>query len=173
MTVNRWINQYLSQIPAAGLVLDVASGCGRHAELALQHGYRVIALDRDISGITRRGANLECLQFDLEAGSWPFPPALFDGMLVCNYLYRPLMSHLGTALKPGGVLLYTTFMQGNQAYGRPSNPDYLLRPNELQESFKQGFTEIAFEQGFTNNPAAGVRQSICVRKQADSSIVSA
>ena len=171
MNANPWIEQYLSQIPVAGLVLDLAAGRGRHAELALQHGYRVIALDKDISAIACGAANLECLQFDLEAGDWPFPPAFFDGIIVCNYLHRPLMSHIAAALKPSGVLLYTTFMQGNELHGRPRNPDYLLQPNELQESFKQGFAEIAFEQGLTDSSAPAVRQSICVRKRADSSIV--
>jgi len=173
MNANRWIAQYLHQIPTAGLVLDVASGNGRHAELALQQGYRVIAVDRDISAINHRPADLECLQFNLEAGNWPFPPAFFDGIIVCNYLHRPLMSHIVDALRPDGVLLYTTFMQGNEAYGSPRNPAYLLRPGELQQVLTAGFEPIAFEQGFLDEPAPAMRQSICVRKQADRSIVKA
>ena len=172
MKIDPWIEQNMALVPAAGLLLDLACGRGRHTEFALQQGISVLAVDRDISSISAQSPRLETLSYDLEAGSWPFPANFFDGILVCNYLHRPLMPYLRSSLRAGGVLIYTTFMEGNEAYGKPSNPDYLLRENELRETFGLGFTELRFAQGPVNNPATAVRQSICVRKDADNTIVS-
>lgn len=159
-------------VPAPGLLLDLACGSGRHTEFALQQGLSVLAVDRDISGLSAQSPRLEALSYDLEAGSWPFPANFFDGILVCNYLHRPLMPYLRGSLRAGGVLIYTTFMKGNEVHGKPSNPHYLLRENELRETFGLGFTELSFAHGLVGNPATAVRQSICVRKHPDSIIVS-
>ena len=82
----------------------------------------------------RTWPRLEIIAADLEDGSpWPLAAREFDGIVVTNYLHRPLFPHLATPLAPGGVLIYETFGVGNERFGKPSNPNFLLRPGELLE----------------------------------------
>ncbi len=111
-----------------GRVLDLACGAGRHARFLLEQGHDVTAVDREPQSIP----GVRFLQADLEDGSpWPLPGERFQGIVVTNYLHRPLFPVLADSLAPGGVLLYETFMLGNERYGKPSNPAFLLRPGEL------------------------------------------
>lgn len=156
-----WVAEHGDRIPAAGEVLDLACGAGRHTRWLLARGYGVTAADIDMSRLAPPShPRLRCMAYDFEAGPWPFVPARFDGIVVCNYLHRPLLPALVHALRPGGVLLYTTFMVGNERFGRPRNPDYLLRVDELTRAFAQ-LEVLAFAQG-ESGPA--VRQSIVARQ---------
>jgi hypothetical protein len=102
------------------------------------------------------------LPADLEDEAWPLAGRRFAGVVVTNYLWRSRFGDLLALLAPGGVLIYETFMLGNEAYGKPSNPDFLLRPGELRERIAAaGLTEIAFEEGYVETPKAAVRQAIC------------
>ena len=92
---------------------------------------------------------------DLETGSWPLAGERFDAIVVANYLYRPLFPHLLAALAEDGVLLYETFARGNEAFGRPSNPEFLLAPGELLTVAARGLTVVAFEQGFVSASPRG------------------
>jgi SAM-dependent methyltransferase len=98
---------------------------------------------------------------DLERDSWPYQVASFDGVVVTNYLYRPRVGALIDVLKPGGVLIYETFMVGNEALGKPSNPDFLLHPSELLDRIRPRLTVVAFEQGRVDHPKAAFVQRIC------------
>ncbi|MEO8344342.1 MAG: class I SAM-dependent methyltransferase [Betaproteobacteria bacterium] len=147
-----FIAGYAQLVPAGARVLDVACGYGRHARMFAARGARVVALDRDasalatLSGLT--GIETRCA--DLEAGKWPMANERFDAIVVSHYLHRPLFPHLRDALADDGALLYETFAVGNEAYGRPSNPDFLLRPGELLALAAVGpqpLTVVAFEQG--------------------------
>ena len=101
------------------------------------------------------------VQADLEDGSpWPLPGERFQGIVVANYLHRPLFPALQEALAPGGVLIYETFMLGNERYGKPSNPAFLLRPGELWRAFP-GLHLIAFEQGYAAQPKPAMMQRLC------------
>ena len=61
------------------------------------------------------------MEYDLEAGnSLPFPASSFQGIVVTNYLYRPIFSQL-LCLLEGGILIYETFAVGHEKYGRPTN----------------------------------------------------
>jgi SAM-dependent methyltransferase len=157
------VHRFAPLIPAAGQVLDVACGAGRHARLLAAKGYRVEAVDRDaqvlaalegVLGIRTRIANLE-------GGSWPYEAASFDGVIVTNYLHRPHFDALIDVLKPGGVLIYETFMLGNEKLGKPSNPDFLLRSDELLERVRPRLMVVAFEQGRVASPKPAFVQRIC------------
>lgn len=140
-----------------GTVLDVASGPGRNARYFLGRGLRVVAVDRDPQDIP--GARF--VRADLEDGSpWPFAGEKFEGIIVTNYLYRPLMEKLKDSLSEGGVLIYETFMAGNERFGRPSNPAFLLRPGELLEAF-QGLVVKGFEEGEVAEPKPAMIQRLC------------
>ncbi len=152
-----WVVRWAGLIER-GPVLDVASGSGRHARLFAQRGLEVVAVDREQQAF---GGKVKFVKADLEDGSpWPFAGQRFAGVVVANYLHRPLMKVLEESLDEGGVLIYETFMAGNERYGRPSNPDFLLRPGELLEAFA-ALTVAAFEQGTVERPKKAVVQRIC------------
>ncbi|MGC2519944.1 MAG: class I SAM-dependent methyltransferase [Burkholderiales bacterium] len=157
-----WVCRWAGLIPAAGRVLDVACGHGRHLRYLRGRGFAVVGVDRDEAalGALKGLAGAELHVADIEAGPWPFPPESFDGVVVINYLYRPLFPKLIGALRRGGVLIYETFAAGNERYGRPSNPAFLLRRGELLESVEP-LSVIAFEQGLVARPKPAVIQRVC------------
>jgi SAM-dependent methyltransferase len=147
-------------IPADGPVLDLAAGGGRHTRKLLANGYRVHVVDRDVTALRRlAGPRCDVKQIDLETGAaWPLGGD-YAGIIVANYLHRPLLSGIAGALAPGGVLIYETYMLGNERLRRPRNPDFLLRPGELIEAFA-GLSVVAFEQGEVTHPYPAVIQRI-------------
>ena len=163
-----WVVRWTADIAGGEAVLDVACGAGRHSRLLAARGCRVTAVDRDGS-VARALAsvpNVEFIQADLEADGWPLPGRQFDVIVVTNYLHRPLFAALKSALAPAGLLVYETFAVGNAAFGRPSNPDYLLRPRELLDVFGSDLRVLAFEDGFVDEPKPAMVQRIAVRNAA-------
>lgn len=157
-----WVTRWAGLIPPGGRVLDVAAGEGRHARYLADLGHAVEAVDRDAEALaSAAGPGIVTRQADLENGPWPYAGAAFDGIVVCNYLWRPLLPRILEALAPGGVLIYETFAVGNERHGRPSNPDFLLRPGELLEAVRGRLAVVAFEQGFVPRPKPAVVQRIC------------
>lgn len=158
-----WVVRWAEQLPPGGRVLDIASGNGRHARYLALRGHSVEAVDRDpaaISGLARV-AGVSTRSADLENGPWPYEGESFAGVVVVNYLHRPLIPRLLGALMPGGVLIYETFATGNERYGRPSNPDFLLRPGELLDLVKGRLRVIAFEDLYVSDPKPAMVQRIC------------
>jgi SAM-dependent methyltransferase len=157
------VRRFARAIPAGGDVIDVACGAGRHVRLLSGMGFRVEAVDRDVQALAALedvpGVTTRC--GDLEGGVWPYGSSCFDGVVVTNYLYRPRFDALLDLLRPNGVLIYETFMLGNEALGKPSNPDFLLRPHELLERVRPRLHVIAFEQGRVDTPRPAVIQRIC------------
>jgi SAM-dependent methyltransferase len=147
-------------IGPGGLVLDLAAGDGRHSRILIESGFAVRAVDRDISALlTLAGPRCEVRQVELETGApWPLGDG-YRGIVVTNYLYRPLLPAIASALAPDGLLIYETFALGNERLGRPRNPDFLLRPGELLKAFAR-LTVIAFEQGEVTSPRPAVIQRI-------------
>lgn len=161
-----WVVRYGARIAPGGHVLDLACGSGRHARRLAQLGYLVEAVDRDenaLAGMTGI-SNIHLTTADLETGAWPYPDSSFDGIVVSRYLHRPLLPKLVKSLKPGGVLIYETFMIGNERYGKPCNPDFLLQPDELLTTFSPWLEVLAFEQGEERTPKPAVMQRICAIK---------
>ena len=147
-----WIVRFAHLVPREATVLDLACGHGRHARFFAGRGARVLALDRDADALSAlagiRGVDTRVA--DLEAGGWPLGDECFDAIVVTNYLHRPLFAPMLAALAPDGALLYETFAAGNEAYGRPSNPAFLLERNELVEVLGKRLTIVAFEQGHSS-----------------------
>ena len=151
-----WVARWGSLIER-GEVLDVACGSGRHSKWFVERGISVVAVDRVPQAIS--GARF--VQADLETGhGWPFRDKRFAGVVVTNYLHRPLFADLRASLAPDGVLIYETFMVGNERYGRPSNPSFLLRAGELLAAFAD-LQVLAFEQGRVESPKTAVIQRLC------------
>lgn len=166
-----WVERFLPLITAGGSVLDLACGNGRHSLLLAEHGYRVEAVDRDaeaLAGISARAPGVVTRTADLEDGPWPYHGCTFDGIVVTNYLYRPLLPMLLNALDVNGILIYETFMVGNERFGKPSNPAFLLRPGELLDVVRRRLTVVAFEQGETDAPRPAVVQRLCATRRRES-----
>lgn len=163
-TPSAWVRRFAPLIRRGGRVLDLAAGAGRHTRLLLDMGFAVTAVDRDIAGLQPlAGDKCDIRAIDLETGA---PDCAlvplgggYDGIVVTNYLHRPLFAPIAAALAPGGALIYETFAVGNERFGRPRNPDFLLRPGELLDVFA-ALTIIAFEQGEVTLPRAAVIQRI-------------
>lgn len=154
-------------IRAGGPVLDLACGYGRHVRLLLDRGHPVVAIDRDRDALAALPAapTLEIIEADLETGaSWPLSGRRFAGIVVTNYLYRPLFPVLLDALEADGVLIYETFAVGNERFGRPRNPDHLLKPGELLEVVRGACEVIAYEFLEVAEPRPAVVQRIAARK---------
>jgi SAM-dependent methyltransferase len=152
-----WVVRWGTQV-TAGPVLDLACGSGRHARWFAARGLPVVGVDRQ--PLLDEPAGVEFIRADLEDGSpWPLAGRRFGAIVVTNYLYRPLLPLIAAALAPGGLLIYETFMVGNERFGRPTNPAFLLRPGELREAFS-GLTVLAFEEGEVSSPKQAVVQRI-------------
>jgi len=165
-TPSEWVLRW-AQLVERGPVLDVACGAGRHATLFAERGFEVYAVDRDDQALP---GSIRFVKADLEDGSpWPWPGKRFAAIVVTNYLHRPLFPRLIESLEPGAVLIYETFMLGNERYGRPSNPNFLLRPGELLEAFAT-LGVVAFEQGTVERPKKAAVQRICVIREPAGSV---
>jgi SAM-dependent methyltransferase len=149
--------------PEGGRVLDLACGYGRHARLLAGLGFQVEALDRDPEALAALAdcPGVTVRQADIEGGPWPYYAEVFDAVVVTNYLWRPLLPQIVKVVEQGGVLIYETFMVGNEQFGKPSNPAFLLRTNELLDLVRNRMRIVAFEQGQVRHPRLAMMQRIC------------
>ena len=146
---SRWVVRFSSLVADGARVLDVACGQGRHSRWFAARGCRVVAVDRDTAALDLLSsvAGVTAVSADLEAQPWPFAREKFDAIIVTHYLHRALFPSLLRALADDGVLVYETFARGNEAYGKPSNPDFLLTEGELLTIIDRTLIVVAFEQG--------------------------
>ena len=147
----------------SGTVLDVACGNGRHTRFFLARGHEVVALDNDLSKVAdlESSARLKLIEADIERDLWPLAETRFDAVIVTNYLHRPLLDQLVNAVAPEGLLIYETYARGNERWGRPSNPAFLLRPGELLEAVRGRLHVIAYEDVTVTEPRPAAIQRIC------------
>ena len=170
-----WVQRFLPLVPKDGSVLDLAAGGGRHGRLALEAGYQVTLVDKTTDPLLDLKNKARLIEADLETSTDPFGPngvlagCSFDGIIVTNYLYRPLLPGLINAVAPGGVLIYETFARGNEEYNRPRNPDHLLKPGELPDAVRGLLQVAAYEHGLIEKEAAivGVISRICAVKDSE------
>ena len=158
-----WVMAFVDRIRPGGRILDVACGHGRHMRMALDRGYHVTGLDRDLSGVAdlTDWPQVELVQADLERGE-PFPlkGRTFDGVIVTNYLWRPVLADIVACVADDGILIYQTFARGQEKFGRPTNKDFLLTRNELIAAVLPKMTVIAFEHGLIDSDPPRVIQRI-------------
>ena len=140
-----WLHRFAPAPP--GVALDVACGSGRNLDWLAAAGWRVTGVDRDTAATAPLRDRAEIIDADIENGPWPLPGREFDLVVVCNYLWRPLFEDIRTSVKPGGWLVWETFADGQQAIGRPSRPDFLLRRGELLQVC-EGWRIVAYEDLF-------------------------
>lgn len=163
MTPSSWITTWAGLVAPEARVLDVAAGKGRHTQLFAARGHRVTAIDRDVSALVASDT-VEVIAADLEDGSpWPLTGRRFGAVVVTNYLHRPLFPVLFEALQPGGILLYETFMAGNERFGKPDRPDFLLKDGELLNLVRDRFSVTAYEARLISQPKMAMVQRIAAR----------
>jgi SAM-dependent methyltransferase len=158
-----WVRRFADRIPAGGPVLDLAAGAGRHTRFLVGRGHPVTAVDRDVTGLAdlQAAPAVTILARDLEQDRpWPLGDRRFAGVVVTNYLHRPLLPVIVTTVAPGGCLIYETFAVGNERFGKPSNPDFLLRPGELLEAVRGRLIVLAYENLEVSEPRAAMVQRI-------------
>ena len=151
-----------------GSVLDLASGNCHNGIFLAQQGFNVICCDISAAALNSvsdaagsLGVKVKTLQIDLERqDSNPLPPEQFAVILVFRYLHRPLLPHLREALQHTGFLIYETYTVDQVKFGRPHNPDFLLKPKELLEAFT-GWKIIHYFEGILSNPDRAVAQLVC------------
>ncbi len=163
-----WIVRFLPLLHRRSRVLDLACGSGRHTRLLLEQGHLVTAVDREVSGLRDLSdeERLWLLQADLEKGGWPLKDLAFDTVLVANYLWRPLFPQIVGSVGPGGLLIYETFAEGNERFGRPRSPEHLLREGELLQVVEGRLDVVEYEHAEVRNPKPAVVQRICARRPA-------
>jgi len=161
--ISCWVRRYAGRITPASNILDLACGKGRHARFLADLGHRVTAIDRDLSGVADLATDnrFELIEHDLEGSPWPFARRRFGAIVVTNYLHRPLYPALAAALDDGGTLIYTTFAAGNERFGHPRNPAFLLQPGELLDIFAAELHVVGYDHGRSDRPRPAVRQRLC------------
>jgi SAM-dependent methyltransferase len=162
-----WVQRFSHLVAAGASVLDVACGAGRHVRWFAARGARVSALDRDAAALAPlAGIAREIVVADIENAPWPLAGRRFDAVVCTNYLWRALLPTLVDSVADGGVLIYETFGVGNERFGKPSNPEFLLRPGELLQAARD-LRVLAYEDGFLDDPPRCV-QRIAARREAPS-----
>ncbi len=159
---SEWIQRFHHLLPPTARVLDVACGSGRHAAYLASLGHHVTGVDRDASALDQLPASVTAVHADIENDAWPLSYEQFDAVVVTNYLWRPLWPQILGSVRSGGVLIYETFAQGNEAYGKPSRPDFLLAPGELLKVCT-GWQIVAYEHGMRRLPERVVQRMVAIK----------
>lgn len=158
-----WVKRWAALLAPNSVVLDVACGFGRHSRLMAGQGHCVVAIDRNEEALSALAllTGVSIVNADIETGEWPVAGRRFDAVIVTNYLYRPLFPALLEAVSEAGLLIYETFARGNERFGRPSNPDFLLESGELYERVRPGMRVLAYEDIYLDKPRPAMVQRIC------------
>lgn len=146
-----WLEAVRDALPG-GRSLDLASGSGRESVFLALGGWEAHAWDHDAGALeragelaARHGTSLRTRVIELERGDLPDPGAGYDVVMVFRYLHRPIWPWIESAVAPGGVLVYETFLEAQAAHGRPKQARYLLKPGELRNAFP-GLTVERYEE---------------------------
>lgn len=170
LAVSPWVERWTRTLPAGQRVLDLACGSGRHLRWLTAQGQRLTGVDRDataLEGLAAACPQAELITADIESGPWPLEGRAFDVVIVTNYLWRPLLPAILACVAPDGRLIHETFALGNQTVGKPSNPDFLLRPGELLDAVRNagdGWRVLGYEDGTLETPLRFVQRIAAVRE---------
>jgi tellurite methyltransferase len=138
---NAFLRAHLAMLPK-GDVLELAMGEGHNAIFLAQHGFSVtgidiseIAVKRALRLASMAGVTIEARHMDLS--TLTLPANTYDVVACFYYLQRDLLPQIINTLRTGGMVIYETFSREQVQYGHPTNPAYLLQPNELLKVFQE------------------------------------
>ena len=167
--ISTWVTYCTNLINKKSKILDVACGSGRHAKFLIQKGHFVTGIDInpkfELNADDQK--NNKIIKYDLENNVWPFETDSFDCILVTNYLHRALFPFFIKSVKQNGFIIYETFSLGNEKFGKPSNPDYLLDNNELLNLLKHEMRIISYQDGIVLNNVQKYVQRVFAIKSFD------
>ncbi len=161
-----WIQRWSHLVKPHSRVLDVACGAGRHMQYFQGLGHHCTGVDRSAEALAHAGAYGQVIEADIENGPWPLSEQRFDVVVVTHYLWRPLMPRILECLAPEGILIYETFALGQEKIGKPSRPEFLLKPGELLQICTD-LRVIAYEDGYWDSPAKFVQRIVAVHQVND------
>ncbi len=169
LAVSDWVRRWSHLVMADSTVLDLACGSGRHSRWFHERGCVVTAVDRDVAALQGLQGVARTVVADLESQPWPLHGEAFSAVVVTNYLWRALLPDIARSIGASGVLIYETFATGNASIGKPSNPDFLLRPGELlQFAADHGLRVVAYEDGFASSPDRYIQRLVAMRPSVSS-----
>jgi SAM-dependent methyltransferase len=166
-----WVMDRCRALPADVVIVDLASGSGRHAIPLAAAGRALIAVDfveRAVRRAARSHATILGVTADLAA--LPFRSGSLDAILISNFLERDLFPHYADLLRPGGWLIVETYSihqlslrASGEGHG-PRNPSYLLQPGELARLVAPLVVEQWFEGEVHDGAGARAVTRVVARK---------
>tara|TARA_B100000963_G_C22306178_1_gene527997 strand:- start:116 stop:631 length:516 start_codon:yes stop_codon:yes gene_type:complete len=166
---SKWIIDQIEslQIKKRINLLDFASGSGRNCIPLSNKNISVTAIDKNQDKINQYKSlnNINTICFDLETNEeWPLTREYYDVIIVVNYLFRPKIKRLINLLKKDGFLFYETFSVGNEKFGFPKNPNFLLKEGELLDIFAEELLPLSFYDGETEESRTIIKQMASFKK---------
>ncbi|MBW1887324.1 MAG: methyltransferase domain-containing protein [Deltaproteobacteria bacterium] len=147
------------QLLPKGRALDVAMGSGRNALYLAKMGFEMEGIDisqgagnNAVKFAQESGVNLEARVVDLEKDFYIEKHA-YDVIICFHYLQRSLIHYIREGLQIGGMVVYETYIIDQAQFGRPKNPDYLLKHNELLDMFHD-FRCLRYREGIMDGRKA-------------------
>jgi tellurite methyltransferase len=154
----KFLVQNISLLPK-GRVLDVAMGDGRNAICLANLGFQAEGIDISPDAVTKalesanaQGVELTAHVIDLEKDHY-IQPDKYDVIICFRYLQRSLIPYMKNGLRSGGIVVYETYTIDQMQFGKPKNPDFLLKPNELLNLFRD-FHVIKYHEGIFEDKKA-------------------
>ncbi|MGC2305948.1 class I SAM-dependent methyltransferase [Candidatus Binatus sp.] len=131
-----FLAEMLPRIPR-GVALDVAAGRGRNALALARVGMQVVAVDYSFEAMrllaaTARYAQLAIWPIVANLDNFHLTDEAFDAIVNINFLDRALFTKFERALRPGGVLVASTFLVDQASIGHPRDSRFLLAHGELR-----------------------------------------
>jgi len=154
----KFLVENISLLPK-GRILDVAMGDGRNAIYLVARGFQAEGIDISREAIEKaqlsaKGQGIEIVAHLVDLEKDPYiQPGRYDVIICFRYLQRSLIPYMKSGLKQGGIVVYETYTIDQIQFGKPKNPDFLLKRNELLDLFSD-FHIIKYHEGIFEDKKA-------------------
>jgi 2-polyprenyl-3-methyl-5-hydroxy-6-metoxy-1,4-benzoquinol methylase len=135
-----------------GRALDIAMGVGRNTIFLAQRGFKAEGVDISPEAVSealesarKAGVTIKAKVVDLER-NYRIEKGAYDVIICFHYLQRSLIPQIKDGVRRGGMVVYETFIVDQTQFGKPRNPNYLLKHNELLDMFRD-FRCLRYREG--------------------------